>query len=153
MTDILPSTTPLLYQVCPLRRETLHREGRFFWQVEGQSMLPTLPANCTIEIHALDSGVKLGDLLVFAQPHAIVVHRLVERRGDRLILQGDNRTVPDAPITTQQVIGRVVSATYQNKKTYPDTFSQFVANIWIARYYWFKIFRILHRIVKDTYRR
>lgn len=149
MADTLPPTPPPVHKWVPLLRESLHREGRFFWQVEGQSMLPTLPPNSTIEIHAVgDAGVRLGDVLVFAHQDVLVVHRLVARRGDTLILQGDNRIAPDAPISLHQVIGKVVKATYQQNSTYPYKFIQVVALFWIARYYWLKIRRVLHRKLK-----
>jgi hypothetical protein len=145
MPDTLPHTTPPLHKWVPLLRETLQREGRLLWQVQGQSMLPTLPPDCTIEIHDVASGVQLGDVLVFVDKAALVVHRLVARRGERLILQGDNRKVPDAPIHLDQIIGKVVKATYQERLTYPHKFLRFIAIFWIARYYWFRMRRFVYR--------
>lgn len=109
-------------------------------------MVPTLPPDSTIEIHAVgDEGIRVGDLLVFAHHDVLVVHRLVARQGEKLILQGDNRTAPDDPITQHQVIGKVVKATYQQNSTYPYKFIQFLALYWIARYYWLQIRQVLRR--------
>lgn len=111
-------------------------------------MRPTLPPDCTIEIHAAGQQVPIGTLLVFAKQGALVVHRLVARRGDTLILQGDNRKVPDEPIHPQQIIGQVVQATYQDSLIYPYKFVQIIAIFWIARYYWLMCLRLLRHILQ-----
>lgn len=130
----------------PLLRETLERDGKFFWLVQGQSMLPTLPPGSTIEIHPVRQDETLGDILVFAERSTLVVHRLVARHHNRWILQGDNRTEWDPPVQPAQVIGRVLKATYQGSLTYPHKFDRMIAYFWIARYHGLKLLRFVRRI-------
>jgi phage repressor protein C with HTH and peptisase S24 domain len=132
----------------PLLRDTLARDGKFFWQVQGKSMLPTLPPDCTIEIHPMQGEARLGELLVFADKNTLVVHRLVAQRAAHFILQGDNRAVWDPPISPDQVIGCVFQATYQNRLVYPHKFNRLIAYFWIARYYWLKLIRFLVRNIR-----
>jgi len=115
-------------------------------------MLPTLPPDCTIEIHAVGADVQIGDIVVFAYQDALVVHRLVARRGNILIIQGDNRTVPDPPIQFHHIIGRVGKATYQQTLKYPCKFERFVTHFWIARYYSLKLRRFLDRKFRSKHR-
>jgi phage repressor protein C with HTH and peptisase S24 domain len=143
-------TTPSVETWVPLLRDTLARNGKFFWQVQGKSMLPTLPSDCTIEIHPMRREARLGELLVFADKNTLVVHRLVARHSERFILQGDNRAVWDAPISPEQVIGRVFQATYQNTLVYPHKLNGLIAYFWIARYYWLKLIRFLIRNIRKT---
>lgn len=146
---IIPDTLPPPLETIPFQKwvplfwETLERDGRLLWRVEGESMRPTLPPGCTIEIHAIKGRISLGTLLVFAEQGALVVHRLVARRGERLVLQGDNRKIPDLLIQPEQVIGYVVKATYQEALIYPHKFIQLVAIFMIARYYWLMCLRFL----------
>jgi phage repressor protein C with HTH and peptisase S24 domain len=134
----------------PLLRDTLVRDGKFFWQVQGKSMLPTLPPDCTIEIHPVTSKPRRGELLVFADKGTLVVHRLVAKRLSKFILQGDNRAVWDPPISPEQVVGRVFQATYQDTLVYPHKFNRLIAYFWIARYYWLKLIRFLIRNIRKT---
>jgi hypothetical protein len=131
----------------PLLRDTLAREGRLRWQVEGRSMLPALPPGCTIEIRALDGEPRLGDLLVFAGRDALVVHRLVAKRGSSLILQGDNRGLPDPPVTAERLIGRVERATADEKLLYPHRFLRIIAGYRVLRYHTYRALRLLRRVL------
>lgn len=112
-------------------------------------MMPTLPPDCTIEIVPVTGAARIGDLLVFAERQALVVHRLVARRGELLLLQGDNRKVPDAPVAPGQIIGRVARAFRGSDLIYPHTLLTPVAVFWLARYYWFKVGRVLRRFLSD----
>ncbi len=104
-------------------------------------MLPTLPPGAIIEIRAITGGVRRGELLVFAGDEVLVVHRLVGRRGDSLILQGDNRTVPDAPVHPEHLIGRVVRGWQGSTLIYGNSRVNIIAFLWILRYHALRILR------------
>ena len=104
MTDSI-ATQPVTW--LPLLREALAKEGHFRWPLHGNSMLPTLPADCEIELVPLSPPVKLGELIVFVAGDTLIAHRLVRRTGGYWIAQGDHRLVPDRPIRPDQVLGRV----------------------------------------------
>ncbi len=53
---------------------------------------------------------RRGDLLLFLGRPGPVVHRVVGRRGDVLVTQGDNRPAPDVePVAEADVVGVVVA--------------------------------------------
>ncbi|MBR5093083.1 MAG: S24/S26 family peptidase, partial [Bacteroidales bacterium] len=55
----------------------------------GTSMLPTLRDTDTIVLEPLADEPTVGDVLLFHHEGRRVVHRLVSKRGNVFILQGD----------------------------------------------------------------
>ncbi len=119
----------------PLLREALTAEGRFRLPLRGNSMRPTLPAQCEIDITPLAGRPRLGELIVFVVDDALVAHRLVRRTGDILIAQGDNRLGPDRPLIPGQVLGRVTSAYVNGLRVWPKAAERWVAWAWIVRHH------------------
>jgi Peptidase S24-like len=119
----------------PLLRETLEREGHFRFPLQGNSMRPTLPSSCEIEIQPLQDTPRLGDLLVFVVGDTLVAHRFVRRRGNTWIAQGDNRLSPDRALRQEQVLGRVVFAYSGGRRVWPRRLSVLTRGLWIARYH------------------
>jgi hypothetical protein len=118
----------------PLLREGLARDGRARLTLRGDSMAPTLPQSCEIEVAPLPAGVRLGDLLVFAAGDALVAHRLVRCSGAQWITQGDGRLGPDPPLDPSQVLGIVVTAyTLDGRRCWPGRSARPLAWLWIAR--------------------
>ena len=116
----------------PLLRDVMARDGRYWLPLAGNSMLPTLPSACDIEVVPADAP-RLGDLLVFALGDALVAHRLVRRKGDRLICQGDNRRAADPPLRREQVLGRVAAAWVDGARVWPGRGARVAALWWVAR--------------------
>ena len=120
----------------PLLREALDAEGRFRFPLRGNSMRPTLPAHCEIDVTPLAGRPRLGELIVFVVDDALVAHRLVRRRGDVLIAQGDNRLGPDRPLLPDQVLGRVAELLMSmDRKSGRKTAERLAAWFWITRYH------------------
>jgi hypothetical protein len=143
VTDSIPTyaTTWL-----PLLREALAKEGHFRWPLHGNSMLPTLPADCEIELAPLSPSVKLGELIVFVAGDTLIAHRLVRRTGGYWIAQGDHRLVPDRPIRPDQVVGCVRAAYQNNRRCWPRRFSSVWRLIWLARHHGLRVLRVGWRI-------
>lgn len=62
--------------------------------VSGQSMEPTMYAGDLVLVRRA-AEVEVGDVVVYrpqAQPAARVIHRIVDRDGPELVLQGDNNS-------------------------------------------------------------
>lgn len=120
----------------PLLQELLRREGHCRWPLTGDSMRPTLPQSCEIDVAPLPARVPLGAIIVFANADALVAHRLVRRAGARWIAQGDNRRSPDHPLDPAQVLG-LVRAAYapDGARCWPGPLSPILAWFWIARYH------------------
>ena len=132
----------------PLLQEILAREGRCRWPLRGQSMRPTLPDACEIDVVPLPVRVPLGALVVFANGDALVAHRLVRRVGGKWIAQGDNRYGPDRALEPSRVLG-LVGAAYASDghKCWPTPLSSTLAWFWIARYHMFRVIRYAARTI------
>ena len=65
----------------PLLQEALVKEGRFRWPLRGNSMWPTLPVECEIDLEPLTLPVGLGELIVFVVDDTLIAHRLVRAGG------------------------------------------------------------------------
>ena len=77
----------------------------------GSSMEPTIRAGERVTIRCTDD-CQVGDVIVFVFRDQVAVHRLVaiHRRQRWLVTCGDNRTLPDEPITSEEAIVGVVTA-------------------------------------------
>lgn len=131
----------------PLLREALAREGRFRWQVEGHSMMPTLPQGCEIEIVPLTGRPRLGDVVVFVEGDSLVVHRLVHRARGFWITQGDARATPDRHLDTASLLGRVVTAYHDGKLCWTSRSGGLVAIRWLSRYHVLRLRRVVSRLI------
>jgi hypothetical protein len=130
----------------PLLQEVIRAEGHCRWPLRGDSMRPTLPADCEIDVVPLPPRVPLGSLIVFASGDALVAHRLVRRAGGKWIAQGDNRRSPDVALHPAQVLG-LVGAAYSpdQRRCWPPAFSGALAWFWIARYHVYRVVRVAIR--------
>ena len=117
----------------PLLREALAREGAFRLPLRGDSMAPTLPSACEIEVVPLPGEPAAGELIVFALADALVAHRLTRRASNGWIAQGDNRRVADPALTREQILGRVAAAYAGAERVWPRRGERVAAGWWIAR--------------------
>ncbi len=66
-----------------------------YLRIHGISMLPTFKADDIVLVHTADRYVP-GDVVAYHNPDlGIVIHRILERDGDRFILRGDNNDFND----------------------------------------------------------
>lgn len=136
----------------PVLQEVLAREGRCRWPLRGNSMRPTLPVECEIEVMPLPERVPLGALIVFAHQDALVAHRLVRRSGPWWLTQGDNRRSPDRVLQREHILGMVYAAyTPDRRRCWPGPLSGALAWIWIARYHMYRGARFLARAVMHLF--
>ena len=118
----------------PLLQEALVKEGRFRWPLRGNSMWPTLPVDCEIELEPLTTPVHLGELIVFVVDDTLIAHRLVRQTNAYWIAQGDHRRGPDRPVPPDRVLGRVVAAYREGRHCWPGRFESVWRVMWLARY-------------------
>jgi hypothetical protein len=83
-------------------------------RLRGASMAGAIPAGSRIRIALASGPYQVGDVVAFMDDAQVVVHRIVRagvRRdapGNALIItRGDAMVVPDAPIETRAVLGRI----------------------------------------------
>jgi len=51
---------------------------------------------------------NINDIVVYDNGREMIVHRIIEKKGDTLTTKGDANNIPDEPISTQAVKGKVV---------------------------------------------
>ena len=127
----------------PLLQEALVKEGRFRWPLFGNSMWPTLPIECEIDLEPLTPPVQLGELMVFVSDDTLIAHRLVRRTSDYWIAQGDHRRGPDRPVPPDRVLGRVVAAHQNGRRCWPGRFEAMWRVFWLARYQVLRVARAI----------
>ena len=132
----------------PLLRDALAREGSFRFPLRGNSMRPTLPVECEIEVVPLPPRVRLGDLIVFVAGDTLIAHRLVRRAQGRWIAQGDGRLGPDRPLAPEQVLGIVAAAYADGRCCWPSRFSRPLAAFWVARHWALRPLRFAWHMVR-----
>ncbi len=129
-------------------RDALARNRGFSWTLQGESMCPTLPPGCVVTIQPLQTP-RLGDIVVFSQGDRLLAHRLVRRRGDGWICQGDARRTPDGLITREHIIGRVVEARWGERVIWAAPESAPTRYRWILRYHLLRAFRLFRRLHRE----
>lgn len=136
----------------PLLFDALVEQGSMRLPLRGNSMLPTLPAECEIEVVPLSGPPALGDLIVFVAGDVLVAHRLVRRQGGRLIAQGDHRLGPDRPLTPDQILGRVAAAYVDAQRVWPTSGARRTAWLWQVRYQALRAARYTARLLRGLRR-
>lgn len=75
--------------------------------VASQSMAPSITAGSLIFV--VDSGgYDEGDVISFQRDGKVVTHRIVEVNSNHYITKGDANDGRDAPVSHDQVIGKVI---------------------------------------------
>ncbi len=99
-----------------LAQGSLTEAGLLRLRVSGESMVPALRPGDRVVIHPiLVQDLQVGDLLSFRQGPAVVTHRVVRSSGRDFLTKGDNLRQPDAPVSPQEVLGRVVQVEQDGK--------------------------------------
>lgn len=81
----------------------------------GQSMQPAIDDGARIRIRAIDPAeVRPGDVILYRKGRGVIAHRVVAliRRHRKLVgftTRGDASSTCDAPVSTGQVLGKVVT--------------------------------------------
>lgn len=70
-----------------------------------------LAAPWQVGIRTVDGDVKVGDVVGFLsdRPGRVVVHRVIDRDGDRVWTRGDTNLQADPPWPRTALLGRVVA--------------------------------------------
>ena len=90
------------------------REGqRVTIRMRGTSMTPLLRESDKVTLAPLGGEPQVGDVLLFRYGRLHILHRLVAREGDRLVMQGDF-CVGHEEIRRADVVGRLDSVHRRN---------------------------------------
>jgi hypothetical protein len=80
--------------------------------IRGSSMAPAIPPWSRLRVRVGGKiPCEVGDVVFFLADDGYTAHRVVYRDADRdvLLAEGDARFAPDAPLSSQQVLGTVVA--------------------------------------------
>ncbi|HYN16284.1 MAG TPA: S24/S26 family peptidase [Terriglobales bacterium] len=90
--------------------QALRRFGELRLRVSGSSMLPALwPGDLVVIRSAALAELSRGDLVLFLRQDRFFVHRVLAVSGSGLLTRGDALSAADPPVSSQELLGRVVS--------------------------------------------
>lgn len=75
------------------------------------SMEPTIRTGSLI-IMKKEPDYKEGAIITYDNGEKLITHRIVEKKGDKIVTQGDANSLPDPIFEKSQIIGRVTAASY-----------------------------------------
>ncbi len=111
---------------CGMAQEVVRTFGELRLRVFGTSMVPSILPGDLVFIHRASlSDISPGEIVLFQQMGRFFVHRVVDRKviGDssgpqesRLITRGDRLRDNDHPVSSSELLGRVVSIERDNRK-------------------------------------
>jgi signal peptidase I len=111
---------------CGLAEEVVRTFGGVRLRVSGTSMVPSILPGDLISIHQASlHEIFPGEVVVFLQEGRFVVHRVVDRKGAAntdgphgtcLITRGDRLRKDDPPVSSLELLGRVVCIERGNRK-------------------------------------
>ena len=94
--------------------EQLRSGNKVALRISGKSMQPLIKEGALVSVEACDPEyLSMGDIVTFERDDLSVTHRVlwVMRRSNGTIVRtkGDNEVIIDRPVSTDQVIGKVVA--------------------------------------------
>ena len=98
-----------------MSQELLDRGGLLRFQAHGRSMHPFIKNGDIILVEPRNgNSVDVGDIIFYRRPDgSSAAHRLVKITGKKdgltLITKGDSLKYLDTPVTSEQVMGRVIT--------------------------------------------
>lgn len=88
----------------------LARGTAFRFRVKGFSMWPFIKDEDIVTIAAAQTGrLRLGEVVAFVHPESqgLVMHRVIGKRGEDYLVQGDNALRQDGALSKARILGRV----------------------------------------------
>jgi hypothetical protein len=97
--------------------QLLETQHAIRFQATGSSMRPFILDGDSVEIQPSNSSIfNCGDIVLYNLASGrLLIHRIVQVRVHKLLIQGDSMLAPDGWIDPQQVLGKA-SALYRNGK-------------------------------------
>jgi len=110
-----------------LAAEVLRKSGHLRLAAMGQSMLPTLWPGDRLTVRAIQfDDVAAGDVVLFTREDRFFIHRVLRKcdsaggsRRPSLVTRGDSMRAADAPVSPEELLGRVVSVSRDQTEELP----------------------------------
>lgn len=127
--------------VCGLAGEVVRNFGEVRLRVFGTSMVPSVLPGDLVLIHRADvEEISIGEIVLFLQMGRLFVHRVVDRKAMTfadgreetfLITRGDRQRNNDSPVSSSELLGRVVSIEREHRQVdlLPNGTNQFIARL------------------------
>jgi signal peptidase I len=111
---------------CGLTEEVIRNFGEVRLRVFGTSMVPSiLPGDLVLIQRANLNEISQGEIVLFLRAGRLFVHRVINPAGAAtadgfaepcLITRGDRLRQDDGPVSSSELLGRVVSVERDNRK-------------------------------------
>ena len=95
------------FQVRALKNQYAIFFGYTMFEVQTGSMSNTIEINDAI-IVKITKDVNENDIVTYLNDDEIITHRIIKKDNDKIITKGDANNEEDKPITSEQIIGKVV---------------------------------------------
>lgn len=113
--------------------------------IAGTSMCPLLRPGDIVEVVFGRARPRVGQILVYQAGDQVIVHRLICRRGNGiLLLAGDSRRQADPPVPREAVIGRAISVGGDGRMLSVETRTARAAGWAVAASFPLRRLRLLH---------
>ncbi len=96
-----------IIQVSILNKPYMNIFGYSFFQVKTGSMSGTIETGDIIVVK-LTKEVQPNDIITYQKDKMLVTHRIIEKSETEIITKGDANNTQDEPITSDDVIGKVI---------------------------------------------
>ncbi len=130
LSSVIVDTAVYLETLC-----SLVREGKqVSLPVSGGSMLPFLAGTRdSVLLSAPEGRLKKGDIYLYQRRSGqFVLHRLYRIKNGRCYFIGDAQTVPEGPLSQEQIRAKVVAAVRKGKQITPaNLIWKFYRSLWI----------------------
>ena len=84
-------------------------EGReVILRAKGNSMLPFIRNERDSVVLRKDDSLEVGDIVLVQMPDRFVMHRIIERDGDRFRMMGDGNVRGTESFRREDVLGKVI---------------------------------------------
>jgi radical SAM protein with 4Fe4S-binding SPASM domain len=104
-----------------LLEAVIKRGMSFRFAARGHSMHPFIRDRDVVTVAPLpERPLRQGEIVAFRQPESgnLILHRIREVRGGRLLVQGDNLPQPDGEVGDNDVLGLVTRAEREGVRVY-----------------------------------
>lgn len=109
-----------LIQISILNKQYMDLFGYSFFEVKTGSMSGTMEIGDII-IVKLTKDVQLNDIVTYEKEQVLITHRIIEKQENNIVTKGDANNSEDEPITTDEIIGKVVY-TFKNVEIWKQVF-------------------------------
>jgi signal peptidase I len=140
--------------------EALRVRGLARLRVRGCSMRPWLRGGEVVEVRSVPAEqVRRGDVVAFARGGGLFVHRVIGKshgeNGTLLITKGDAFPDTDAPVSQEELLGRVTCVERAGGAVSTDTLLQqalgrLLARVSASARWWYPGARAARRIVRPV---